>query len=213
MGIKSSSFLIGLLFIIASSSVACRAQTINTQEASTTPRQARGEKDSSAPAGWKRYDFDKPLTFSLILPNEPERQVSTVPDGAETAHVYISKSDSGVYGVTYIDNLPAVASRSVESGNEFFFKMFVKNFAMKLQSAGQQKGDNLQFKVITDQRITVNGLDGLERNFSIGLIQGRARLVRVGQAGFCVVAVWKQTAPSAERDAFFNSVKIAGEGS
>jgi hypothetical protein len=211
MRIISGAFLVALLLSIASSSISCRAQTTSSRETSATLHQAEGEKDSSTPAGWKRYDFDKPLSFSLILPSEPERRKSAIAGGEETAHVYISKSDSGVYGVTYIDNLRAVASRSEESGNEFFFNMFVKDFAMKLQSVGQQKGDDWQFKVIDDKQITVNGFDGLERNFSIGDFRGRVQLVRAGQAGFCVVAIWEQTAPSAERDAFFKSVKIVSE--
>jgi hypothetical protein len=211
----SGSFLIALLLSLASWSVACGSRAINTWDAKTAPQRFGGIDDSSAPLGWKRYEFDKPLAFSLILPDEPEKRVSTLYGGPETSHVYISMSRSGVYGLTYIDDLPAVAKRYPESGHEFFFESFVKDFALRLQNSGQEKGSDLgfkQFKVIKETQVAVSGIEGLEWSFLVGPFQGRMQMGRVGQAAFCLVAIWKQAASLSEQDAFFNSAKITGEG-
>jgi hypothetical protein len=211
----SGSFLIALLIGLAPWSVACGSRAINTRNAKTTAQRFGGIDDSSAPSEWKRYEFDKPLAFSLILPNEPEQRVSTLSGGPERSHVYISMSRSGVYGLTYIDDLPAVAKRYPKSGYEFFFETFVKDFALRLQNSGQEKSSDLgfkQFKVIKETQVAVSGIEGLEWNFLVGLFQGRMQMVRVGQAAFCLVAIWKQTASLTEQDAFFNSAKITGEG-
>lgn len=215
MKITSGAFLIALLLSLVSSSVACALRAANAQDAKAATRQDAGIDDSSLPAGWKRYNFDKPLAFSIILPKEPEQQVSTFSGGTETSHVYISTNGSGAYGLTYINNLPAVANRSTESGHEFFFNTFIKEFIQKLQNNEQEKSVDLQFeefKITTDKPVVINGVEGLEWNFSGGPFQGRAQLARAGQAGFCLIAVWKQTTSLAEQDAFFKSFKVLGEG-
>lgn len=215
MKIVSGSFLIALLLGLASWSVACGSRAINTQGTKATPQQVGAIDDSSAPFGWKRYEFDKPLSFSLILPNEPEQRVSTFSGGTETSHVYISTSRSGVYGLTYIDDLPAVAKRYPESGHEFFFETFVKDFALRLQNSEREENVDIQFKqfkALKETQAVVSGIEGLEWSFLVGPFQGRMQIARVGQAAFCLVAIWKQTASPAEQDAFFNSAKITGEG-
>lgn len=215
MKITSGAFLIALLLGLASLSVACASRTINTQVAKETPTplQGGGRDDSTSTAEWKRYDFDKPLAFSISLPSEPERRVSTFPSQTATSHVFISRSNSGVYGAVYISDLPAVARHWESSGNQFFYEIFIKDFAVKLEGKGED--DNIDFdshvRFTAEWQVTVSGLEGLERDFSIKDSQGRMQLLRVGQASFCVVAIWKQTATLAERDAFFDSVKIVGE--
>jgi hypothetical protein len=47
------------------------------------------------------------------------------------------------------------------------------------------------------------------RDFSSEGFRGRMRLVRVGPAAFCLVAIWKQTAPPAELEPFFNFAEVA----
>jgi len=211
MKITSGAFLIALLLSIASSGVACASRKTDTQDAKATPRPSDRPDDSSAPAGWKRYSFEKPLAFSLMLPGEPEQRTSTFSSQTETSHVFISESNSGVYGATYISDLTAVASKWEESGNKFFYEIFIKDFAAKINNkAGKNIDFESQVKFTSERRVTVGGQEGLERNFSAGDFRGRVQLVRIGQAGFCLVAIWKQSAPPAEQDAFFNSVKITG---
>lgn len=210
--ITSGAFLIALLFSLASLSLACASRKVDTQDAKASPRQT-GADDSSSPAGWKRYDFKEPLAFSMILPNKPEQRVSTLPVETETSHLFISKGNSGVYGATYITDLPAVASRWESAGNNLFYELFIRDFAMKLENKGVEKSIDFESQVrfTTDRQVTINGQEALERDFILGDFQGRTQLRRIGQAGFCVVAIWKQGTPLVERDAFFNSVKIAGE--
>ena len=215
MKITSGAFLITLLLSIASTGIACGSRAINKQEAKATSRQAGGADDSSVPAGWKRYDFEKPIAFNLSLPSEPEQRVSTIPDQTETSQVFISASSSGVYGAIYISDLPGVARNWTSAGNKMFYEIFLDDFVVKI--AGKSGEQNIDFysklKFTAERTLMVSGLEGLERDFSVGDFQGRLQLVRVGPAGFCLVAIWKQAAPPAERDDFFKSAKIVSDGS
>jgi hypothetical protein len=215
--IRPGPFFIALLLSLTSSSIACASRNINAQDVKAAPQPKSSSSsgdDSSTPTGWKRYIFDKPLAFSLMLPGEPERRVSTFPGKTETAHVFISESSSGVYGVTYISDLPAVARSWEGAGNELLYDIFIKDFATKIEKkAGSSPDFASQVKFSSERQVTLSDMESLERNFSAGDFRGRMQLVRVGQAGFCVVALWKQAAPPAEQDAFFNSVKITGAGS
>lgn len=215
MKIRSSAFLIALLLSLVFFGVACASRSVNTQDAKATSPASSGRDDSALPAAWKRYNFDQPLAFSLILPGEPEQRAHTIIGGTEKSHVYLSRNSSGVYGLTYIDNLPAVARRAEEDGNEFFFDLFIKEFALKLQPNGQEKSagpESKQFKVTSEKPVVISGFDGLERDFSIGSFQGRAQLARMGEAAFCLIAIWQPTAPLAEQEAFFKSLKVSSEG-
>src|SRR3712207_1575675 len=150
--------LVALLLGIASSSFACGARGVNKAGA-----------DEQPPAGWKRYDFQKPLAFSLLLPGEPEQRVGPLPGGEEISHAFISADNSGVYGATYISDLTAVAGRWESSGNELFYEIFVKDFAAEMTRGGGgqsvESGSGVRFTA--DRQVTVSGLEALERDFSI----------------------------------------------
>lgn len=211
MKLTLSSILIAVLLSIASSSLACASRPISVTDANGSARSVGG--DESLPAGWKRYDFQKPLAFSLLLPGEPEQRITPLLDGAALSHVFISAGNSGVYGATYISDLPAVARLWESTGSKLLYEMFIKDFAVKLAGKGGEQGAGFDSKIrfTTELPVTVSGLKGLEREFSIEDFRGRMRLVSVGPAGFCLVAIWKQTAPPAELDAFFNSVRVAAD--
>lgn len=215
MKIRSSALLTALLLSLVAAGAACASRSINTQDAQATSPASSGKDGSSIPAAWKRYDFDKPIALSLILPGTPEERGSTIIGGTEKSHVYLARGGSGVYGLKYIDNLPSVARRAEEDGNEFFYDLFIKEFALKMQSSGQDKSAGpgaAQFKVTSEKPVVVSGFEGLERDFSLGSLQGRAQLARMGQAAVCLVAIWEPTAPAAEQEAFFKSFKVSGEG-
>jgi hypothetical protein len=213
MKFRIRSLLIALLLSSTSSGFACGTRAVNTGEANIPPRQdgSSSRQDELVPAGWKRYDFQKPLAFSVLLPAQPEQRVSPLLEGAATSHVFISAGNSSVYGATYVSDLPAVASRWESSGSELLYEVFIKDFALALAGGGGERSADLGSKVrfTADRQVIVSGLEGLERDFSSEDFRGRMRLVRVGPAAFCLVAIWKQTAAPAERESFFNSAKIA----
>ena len=197
MKLTPGSVLIALLLSVASSGLACGARPAGGGEPLT--------------AGWKRYDFQKPLAFSLLLPGEPEQRVTPLLDGKAISHVFISAGNSGVYGATYVSDLPAVAMLWESTGAELMYELFIKDFAAKMAGEGAEQNASSDSKVrFTGERpATVSGLEGLEKEFTTRDFRGRMRLVRVGPAGFCIIAIWKQTAPTAETEAFFNSARVA----
>jgi hypothetical protein len=208
MRIKRSNYILSLTLVFISLSIACIARSINSQkanEASQLP--ARSADATSAPAGWKRYSLNDASSVSLILPSEPEH-LSYDSGTAEKTHVYISKNDSGVYGVAYLADLPAAARISEESGNEFFFNIFIKPFAVSFKKAIQSNDNDLPHQMLGHKQARVSGFDGMEQDFSLGTFQGRALLFRVNQAGICVVTIWKQPAAPNDITYFFSSVRV-----
>jgi hypothetical protein len=211
MKFKLRSLLIALLLSSTSSGFACGTRAVNRGDANIPPRQDGSRQDEPTPAGWKRYDFQKPLVFSVLLPAPPEQRVSPLLEGAATSHVFISAGNSSVYGATYISDLPAVVSRWESSGSELLYEVFIKDYALMLAGRGGERSADSGSKVrfTADRQVTVGSLEGLERDFSLEDFRGRIQLLRVGPAAFCLVAIWKQTAPPTERESFFNSAKIA----
>lgn len=205
---KLSSILLGLFLSTLLPNVACSAQTTITQKGEAIQNSTSPMSEPSASVGWKRYQLGDTPKFSVTLPNEPISSVSVIKDTEQTARTYISKTSSGVYGASYLNDLPFAASRSTVSGNEFFFDTFIKAFALNIQTSIPKDGTNLKFKMLGWHGITIGNLEGLEQDFSVGKFLGRARLYRIEQGGLCFVAIWTETSPLVERTTFFDSVQI-----
>lgn len=205
---KIPSILLGLFLSVALPNLSCSAQTTSTQKGKTAQSSALPMSESSAPVGWKRYQLGEIPVFSLILPTEPVVGISVNKDTNQSTRTYISKISAGVYGASYLNDLPFAASRATESGNEFFFDTFIKAFVLNGQNSVPESGVNLKFKMIGQRKIAIGNFEGLEQDFSVGKSLGRARLYRIGQRGLCFVAIWTENSPLVERTKFFDSVQI-----
>jgi len=127
----------------------------------------------------------------------------------EMTRVHVSNTRSGVYGVAYLNDLPAAARLSTESGNEFLFNMFIKPIAVSFQRIAQTNNGSLKPRMLEQRKAIVSGIEGLDQDFSLGAFTERARMLRGGQTGICVVAIWKQDTSSIDQTAaFFDSVKV-----
>ncbi len=207
---KTSLILIGLMLGGVTSSIACAARTASLPDVSGTPasNQVRAIDESSASTEWKRYYLIDTPSLSLILPSEPEQ--TTHDSGApEMTRIHVSNNKSGVYGVAYLNDLPAAARLSTESGNEFLFNMFIKPIAVSFQRIAQTNNGSLKPRMLEQRKAIVSGIEGLDQDFSLGAFTERARMLRGGQTGICVVAIWKQDTSSIDQTAaFFDSVKV-----
>lgn len=210
MMVKLRSIFLCLFFSFVLSNVACSAQTTVTQKSEVIQNSTSPMSEPSAPVGWKKYQLGDTLTFNVILPAEPISGVSAIKDTEQTARTYISKTSSGVYGASYLNDLPLAASRSTVSGDEFFFDTFIKAFATDSQTSLGKDGTSINFKMLGQRGITIGNVEGLEQDFSVGKFLGRARLYRIEQGGLCFVAIWTETSPRVERTMFFDSVRIVG---
>jgi hypothetical protein len=177
--------------------------------AQPAPLPARPVADKLAPAGWTRYEIGQPTRFSLILPGQPtgsaERMVFS-PKVSMTVRNYMSLGDSGLYGATYIDDLPADIMNAAMKRT--FFEYFVKGFAEGFQTQMNKTGTTAQVKMLEQRAATAGGLSGYEQDFEFDKMTGRVRLVYDGARAYAVLSFWSDPATDADRIVFFDSLRV-----
>jgi hypothetical protein len=180
-----------------------------TPPAPPAPLPARPVADKLAPAGWMRYEIEDPARISLLLPGEPVARVdrvSVVPGTSSLSRSYMSVADSGVYGLSYVDALPAVLRQ--EGRKREFFAGFAKEFAETIQASIKARGTDVSLTMSEPRAASIGGLAGYEQDFSYGTLMGRVKLVFDGANAYAVVAVWNGLSSNSERSAFFDSLQI-----
>ncbi|HLL15082.1 MAG TPA: hypothetical protein VK388_08460 [Pyrinomonadaceae bacterium] len=170
---------------------------------------ARPVADRLAPAGWTRYEIGEPARFSLILPGEPAAKVDEpeiIHGVTATVRNFMSVTDSGVYGVSYLDTLPPALLD--EKRKREFSERFVKGLAEGFQVGMKARGMDVTLTMSEQRTTAVGGLAGYEQDFSYGEATGRVRLVFDARSAYAVVAIWNALSSNSERKAFFKSLKV-----
>jgi hypothetical protein len=174
-----------------------------------SPIPARPVADKLAPAGWTRYEIGSPMRFSLILPGEPsgsQERIALTPAITVMIRNYMSLGASGLYGATYIDDLPAELMTAAMKRT--FFESFVKGFAEGFQTQMSKVGQTEQVKMLEQRAATAGGLAGYEQDFAFDRMTGRVRLVYDGARAYAVLSFWSDAATDADRIAFFDSLRV-----
>lgn len=183
--------------------------TGRTPAAQPPPLVARPVADKLAPAGWTRYEIGQPTRFSLILPAAPSvnaERMTLTPKITVTVRNYMSLGESGLYGATYIDDLPAELMNAAMKRT--FFESFVEGFAKGFQTQMSKSGAVGQLKMLEQRAATAAGLAGYEQDFSFETMTGRVRLVYDGARAYAVLSFWSDPATSGDRAAFFDSLRV-----
>jgi hypothetical protein len=178
-------------------------------QAPPPPLPVKPVADTLAPAGWMRYEVGEPALFSLLLPVAPSasaERMSLMPGVQATVRTYLSPTDSGLYGATYLDDLPA--SMMDETAKRSFFEGFVSGFAEGFEEGMKTQGSTGKVQMLEQRRTTIGGLAGYEQEFSFDKLRGRVRLVFDGGRAYAVMAFWNGLSPDSERSTFFESLKI-----
>jgi hypothetical protein len=174
-----------------------------------SPLPARPVADKLAPAGWTRYEVGEPARFSLILPAVPSvsaERMNITPGVSVTVRVYLSSTDSGVYGATYLEGLPAAAMR--DDAKRAFFESFMTSFMDGFQAGVMDRGVVTSLRRLEQRAATADGLTGYEQDFSYERLMGRVRLVFDGGKAYAVMAVWNGLSSNSERHTFFESLRV-----
>ncbi|HEV2800441.1 MAG TPA: hypothetical protein VGW12_08090 [Pyrinomonadaceae bacterium] len=170
---------------------------------------ARPVADKLAPEGWTRYEIGQPTRFSLILPGTPSggtERMTLTPKVSVTVRNYMSLGNSGLYGATYIDDLPADVMNAAMKRT--FFEHFVKGFAEGFEQGMKKGGSTAQMKMLELRPATVSGLGGYEQDFTFDKMTGRLRMVYDGARAYAVLSFWSDPTTDADRTAFFDSLRI-----
>jgi hypothetical protein len=177
--------------------------------AQPAPLAARPVADKLAPAGWTRYEVGRPTRFSLLLPGEPSgdtERISLTPKVAVTVRNYMSLGDTGLYGATYMEDLPAEVMN--EAMKRTIFESFAKGFAEGFQTQMNKGGAPGEMKMLEQRAATAAGLAGYEQDFAFDKMTGRVRLVYDGARAYAVLSFWSDPAHDADRVLFFNSLRV-----
>lgn len=216
---KLCQFALALLFAVSIGTASARAQKSAEEKIASPPSPpssaqpsslpAKRVADNLAPAGWTRYEIGEPARFTLILPAEPVarvERVAVITDVEATARNYMSVADSGVYGVSYLDALPAALLN--EARKRAIFESFVKEFTESIEARMKEGGTDARLIMLEQHAASASGLAGYEQDFSCGQMKGRVRLVFDVGSAYAVVAVWNGLSSNSERNAFFESLKV-----
>jgi hypothetical protein len=209
---------LALVCALAACASPARAQGTNSSTAApaadtvaqpAAPLPAKPVADKLAPAGWTRYEVGEPARFSLLLPGEPMAKVDRViitPGVVASTRTYLSVTGSGVYGVSYLDKLPAALRDDTQK--RAFFAGYAKEFAEGFEAGMKNRGLTVSLTMLEQRAATGGGLAGYEQDFSYGNVMGRMRLVFDAGSAYAVVAVWKGLSSDGEISAFFESLKV-----
>ncbi|HEY0099448.1 MAG TPA: hypothetical protein VGB76_10915 [Pyrinomonadaceae bacterium] len=177
-----------------------------------TPLQAKPVADKLAPAGWMRYEVGEPLVFSLLLPTQPMGMVDRVnvaPGVEGISRIYLSVADTGVYGVSFMDALPA--ELLTEPRRRTFFEGFSQEFAEGFQARMKERGMEVRLTMLEQRAASASGMTGYEQDFSYGQVMGRVRVVFGAGSAYAVMAIWNGLSLNSERSAFFESLKVSAK--
>ena len=188
-----------------------RGKTAGTAAGKPAPPQiaARPVADTLAPAGWTRYEIGQPTRFSLILPAAPTTSAERMTLTSKitvTVRNYMSLGASGLYGATYIDDLPQELMN--DAMKQTFFEYFVKGFAEGFQEGMKKGGSTGQIRMVAQRATTSGGLSGYEQDFTFDAMTGRIRLFYDGARAYGVLSISTDPASDADRMAFFDSLRV-----
>jgi hypothetical protein len=168
-------------------------------------------EDTTAPAGWKRYQFGDPISFSAILPGAPEYHSSRLaPDkGSLIARYYLNSNATGVYVLNYIESSQTNPFNTSETETTITFNKYMTGLIKGFKAALQANGlTDLETTMGDQRRIKISGFVGYEQDLTIGPLQGRAQVLFLGKYAYVAMAFWGEQDPLSERTAFFNSFQI-----
>ena len=192
-----------LIVLVASPAAAQEAQSVPMLPSKLV-------EDGPAPRGWGKYVFGAEPLFSALLPIKHEASAQQVPTESGTpvmSYNYFGTTDEGVYMVT-MNVLAAPIGSQSEQRRQTLYEKFTNGFFEGLQS-GLEKG-GMKYRVTPGElkKRTISGLDGREQDFTIGPLQGHARMVLAGQRIYGAMTMYDPSKPAGERTLFLDSFEI-----
>ncbi|MCM3869245.1 MAG: hypothetical protein ND895_00935 [Pyrinomonadaceae bacterium] len=164
-------------------------------------------EDPSVRAGWRRYQFGDDPAFSVILPSPPEA-IAERTKGDSVVYLYMSVTDTAVYGAARMTGLGVDMERAPETERQGYFRNFIEGFAKGFQES--VKKNNYELNLLDPKKAIAAGREAFQQDLTVGPYQGSAQLVFVGSGAFCVLSIWNPQSPPANGVTFFNSFQLTG---
>lgn len=169
---------------------------------------AQDKAAQSATREWKRYDLGVGA-FSVLLPNKPA-DAPPAPDVAKEVgefYSYLVTTDEAVFGATRAF-LPEVAERWVAGSDEPYYEGFWDGVAEGFDKQMETLKVPFKTKLVEKRKASLSGYEAHEFDFTIGAMQGRVLVTRVGRHSFSALILRPETTPAAEVEKFFSSFTI-----
>ncbi len=198
-----------LLIFISGYSATVRAQSSAPPGPKPTPFAVVPVDDSSAPAGWRRYNIGTQPVLSVLLPAPPDANAEPAGSGAGTAtHMYLANSSNATYGVARIAGLTINMEQAAEPTRQEFFTGFMKGFARGFEQGPKNTNASPTVILADSRKVTAATREGFEQDLTSGSLKGRAQMIFVGPNAIALIAIWTDDASRVDRDAFFKSVRV-----
>jgi hypothetical protein len=169
---------------------------------------AQDKAADSAKQEWKRYDLGVGA-FSVLLPDKPT-DVPPSPDIAKDLgefYVYSVTTDEAIF-ITTRAFLPEAAERWAAGADEPYYEGFWNGVAEGFDKQIEALNAPFKTKLLQKRKASLSGYDAHEFDFTIGAMQGRVLVARVGRHAFSAMILRPETTPAADLEKFFSSFTI-----
>lgn len=196
-----------LLIFIGGYGATVRAQSLPPPVPNPTPFAVVPVEDSSAPAGWRRYNIGTQPVLSVVLPAPPDANAER--SGPElSTHTYLANSANATYGIARIAGFTINIEQAAEPTRQEFFNGFMKGFARGFKQGQKAPNDSLAVVLGDSHKVNAAAREGFEQDLAAGHLKGKAQMIFVGPNAIALIAIWIDDASRADRDAFFKSLRV-----
>lgn len=159
---------------------------------------------------WKTYTICQD-SVRAAFPVAPVEQLDSGDLGGGevlTTRTNRVSSGSSVYMVTCFDGLPMIAEKMSPEMKKTFFEFSMKSFAEQMETLMLKQGFTIKVKLLAIRETLVAGRPAYEQDFTIGPLQGKAKMTLYGNRGVWNLAMIPNGTAVKDRTTFFSSLEI-----
>ena len=195
--INTAKYLLQLviLYCLLSVGFSCLAQT-------SSPAVAVNE--------WKRYELSTGA-FSVLLPGQPVEMHLPPPATMVVPldqYSYSVVTDKGMF-ITTRTLIGTAAERWSSAADAAYYDGFWDAFTASMDE--QMEANKLPYKtsLLERKKASLSGYDGQQMVFTVGALQGRVLITRIGRHSFVAAVLRHESTPAEDVEKFFSSFTIS----
>jgi len=204
IGSKLAGSLSGLLLLAILTSLEIDAQSLPKGMGISEMKvsQLAGEV---GPSGWPRFSFGEPALFTAVFPKPPQQQTNQFSgnDGSLSSWMFFAESETAFYQIVW-----QVSQEGPEVKSEKERRREYSNFAAGFFDGLVKAGVVKRGRVVANRTVSLNGMEGFEREFAFRDHEARLQMFHVGRSSLILASIWTSANPLAERGSFFSSVML-----
>jgi hypothetical protein len=198
--------LLFLALTISYLSGSALCQSVSTNEPAPLPLKESTRPD--LPAGWRVIELGNPVKVSFAFPGFPKYVGQKSDDNPPIiSQIYMSDEQAGAFFSVVLQSSEGNSpSKSLTEKEKV--EWFVNWSSGFVDAIIKTQGTNLVATVRADRRIRQDGIEGFERDLTLGLLSVRLRVFFVGGELVAAVAMWPEAKPENANNKFFPSLVL-----